>query len=1082
MKKIYELLCFSQHRWEKHLRVIQLTTALSIFGLITATAADNAYSNGNNSASQQMGRKISGTIVDQSGAAMPGATVVITGTTTGAVTDNQGNFSLTVPEGAKTLTVSFVGMVSREVIIGVQPVFNIALAEESVNLQTVVAIGYGTVQKKDLTGSVSVVTAKKLMDKPAFNVGSALQGKIAGVQVIDQGGGSPGIAPLIRIRGTNSINTAGGAQDPLFVVDGIVGVANALMTLNPNDIESINVLKDASATAIYGARGANGVVIITTKRGVSGKTQVDFTHFTNFNTMQRHFYTLNAEQMMYVYEQAMANGKKFTKGSLDTNKDFRPTGTGLHYDTMPWLFKQVDPGSYPVSLIGKNGSSYAPIYNSDWESQAYGPSVSNSDQIAVRGGTENAKFSLSLGKSLDNGLMKNSYFKRYSGKLDGDIKILPWLNLSTEIMLVNSERTTRDVDNITRNTGEVWSILPVRYPNDAALGSYSNKYAANQDFNVGEQWYTPNYLFSEQHGVQLNDQATANFVLEAKIYKDLSFKTNFAIDVNNFKNDTYNGKQFNAIGGSATVDATKSMYWQNEDYFNYSKKIGEHSINGMLGLSWSEYKNEYVSANNSNFFDNFYQWSNLGVGAAVRPSVGSSDTRNALNSYFARGNYSYKGKYLATFTGRYDGSSRFGANHKYGFFPSAGLAWRASDEDFIKQIDAISNLKVRASYGQTGAQEIGNYTSQTYIGTASVYLGGVANTALVPASVGNDDLKWETNTQSDMGIEIGLLRGFINLDIDYYKKVTSDMLVDVLLPTSASTGSVKKNFGSVENKGWEFTLNTNNINNDNFSWTTSINLSMNRNKIIKLGPTGADVLRNSGAGNGTTIWRVGQPIGSFFGLVREGVWGTNEAAAAARYGMVPGDLKYQDTNHDGKINLATDGVIMGSAFPKATIGINNTFRDKSWDVNLDIRIVRGIQKANVNESAEDRQLVSGGKNTIVDAWRPDYQTAMIAQVRPGNSGSYYQSYPDTHMIEDAAFIRGEGFTLGYTFPQTILNKVGLTKLRLFVSTKNFFVVTGVKGYDPEGSSPDKLESLAPNVDKYQYPRPTIYSFGINIGL
>ncbi|MEI6680179.1 MAG: TonB-dependent receptor [Mariniphaga sp.] len=1081
MNKIYDLLCHSQQRWEKTIRIMKLTAGLIIFVMISVSAADLK---GMLETSQQQGRKISGKVSDQTGATLPGVSVVVKGTTVGTITDNNGAFSLALPAtGAKTLTFSFVGMVTQDVAIDAQSVYNVKLAEETIGIQEVVAIGYGTALKKDLTGSVAAVSAKRLMDKPAFNVGTALQGKIAGVQIVDQGGGSPGIAPLIRIRGTNSLNTS---NDPLFVVDGIVGVANALMTLNPNDIESIDVLKDASATAIYGARGANGVVLITTKRGVSGKTQVELTTFMTSNSMQRHFYTLNADQMMYVYEQAMANGNKYTVAgkTIDRSKDFRgATGTGSTYDTMPWLFKKVTAGAYVMPLIGKDGNSYAPIYNSDWESQAYGPSISNGQQISIRGGNENAKFSLSVGKSRDNGLMKGSYNNRYSGKLDGDIKITPWLDMSTEIMITKSKRTTRDVDNITRNTAEVWAILPVRYPADPALGVYASRWASNADFNVGEQWYTPNYKFDQEHGFQLNDQATGNIVFNAKITKDLSFKSNFAVDINNLKNDTYNGKQFNAIGGSATIDATKAVYWQNEDYFNYAKKIGtDHSINAMVGISWSEYRNEYFSANNSNFFDNFYQFSNLGVGAATRPSVGSSDVRSALNSYFARGNYNYKGKYLLTLTARYDGSSKFGSNSKYGLFPSAGFGWRASDEDFIKNIDLISNLKFRASWGKTGNQEVGSYVSQTYLGTSTVYLGGVANTGLVPTSVGNDNLKWETNTQSDIGVELGILKGVINLDVDYYQKETSDMLLSVLLPLSTTTGSITKNFGSVENKGWEFTLNTNNVRGKDFSWTTNVNLTMNRNKITKLGPTGADVIRNSGAGNGTSIWRVGQPIGSFFGLVRQGVWGTNEAAAAARYGMLPGDLKYQDTNHDGIINLASDGVIIGQAFPKYTVGFNNTFHYKKWDASLDIRIVQGVQKANVNESAEDRQLVSGGKNTIIDAWRPDYQTAMIAQVRPGNGGAYYQSYPDTHMIEDGSFIRGDGLTFGYSFAEATLAKIGLSKLRLYVNAKNFFVITGVKGYDPEGSSPDKLDGVVPNVDKYQYPRPTVYSFGVNIGL
>lgn len=898
-----------------------------------------------------------------------------------------------------------------------------------------------------------------------------MQNKVAGVQVVNQGAGVPGSNPMIRIRGTNSINTN---SDPLFVVDGVVGVSNALSSLNPEDIVSLDVLKDASATAIFGARGANGVIIITTKRGLDGRTQLDYSGSVSMGVLNRHVYTLDADELMYIYEQAMANGDKF--GKVNRGKDFRgPYAAALSYSEMPWLFKNVPKGSYVLDLAGKDGNYYAPRFNTDWESLAYRPSVSNNHHVDIRGGGQNAKFSLSLGYSDQQGLMEKSFFKRYSSRITGDIKVLKWLDLSTQLSFIKNKRS--DDGGITRSTAEVWSILPVKYPNDPeTYGNYAGRWGTNADFNVGEQWYNIVFRRSEISGLTNLGQVIGSMVLNAAITRDLSFKSDFSIDYNASKRNFYAGKLYGGAG-SATINTANTFYWQNQDYLNYEKTIGEaHSISALIGLAWSQFSWENLNANNSVFFSNFYQWHNIGAGAATRPGVSSADGMSALNSYFARVNYSYKSKYLFTATGRIDGSSKFGVNSKYGFFPSAGVAWRASEEEFVKDISAISNLKLRASAGKTGNQEIGSYVSQTYVGSAGVVVGGSTYTGIFPSSMGNPDLRWEVTTQYDAGLELGLWQDRISVEIDYYHKVTDDMLLDVPLPHSSTTGSAKLNYGSVQNNGWEFTLNTHNLT-ESLKWNTNITLTANRNKIIALGPTGADIYVETGAGNGTSVLRVGAPIGSFFGLTRLGTYSTEEVSLAARYGMKPGDLKFLDRNNDGKIDLISDGGIIGRSFPKLIAGFNNSFSYKKFDASIDIQIVSGVNKAFVRESAEDRQLVSGGLNSTLTAWRPDNQNSMVAQVRPAHT--YYQSYPDSHIISDASFIRGSSATIGYTFSA---GHIGLQRLRVYMNAMNFFLITKAEGYDPEGSSLDKQYSLVPNVDKYQYPNPSTYTLGVNVGL
>jgi TonB-linked SusC/RagA family outer membrane protein len=576
-------------------------------------------------------------------------------------------------------------------------------------------------------------------------------------------------------------------------------------------------------------------------------------------------------------------------------------------------------------------------------------------------------------------------------------------------------------------------------------------------------------------------QFTGNLTLNFQITPDLSLKTNFAADDNNSKFNAYGGIEVSrGDHGRADIQVSKTFYWQNENYFNYNKTIGDHSISGLLGMSWSRYTWENVDAYNRNFFDDFYKYHNIGVGTDSRPAPSSSDGQNSLNSYFARANYSYKSKYLFTLTGRIDGSSKFGANSKYGFFPSGSFAWRISEEEFANDIASLSNLKLRLSVGQTGNQEIGSYVTQAFIGSTNVALGGKVYPGLYPSSMASIDLRWEKTTQYNAGIDIGLIDNRVAMSVDYYYKLTTDMLLDVPLPTSTTTGSVRNNYGSIENQGFEVMLNTHNIKGNRFNWYTDIAWSANQNKIVQLGPTGADILRNYWVGGANTVLREGESVATFWGLNRLGTYSTQEVSLAARYGFVPGDVKYEDTNNDGSIN-ASDGYLLGSAFPKWDMDFNNRFDYGNFDFSLNLRVSYGAKMQNrMNHSGEDRQTMGNSKATVLDAWRPDHQNTMIGQVRPGMGGAYYQTYPDTHWIEDASFIRGEGATLGYNLPKSALDRISIDRLRLYVTAKNFFVLTEYSGYDPEGSDSGNMDSITPHMDFYQYPRPTTYTFGVNI--
>ena len=1026
--------------------------------------------------SSQQGKKVTGKVTDQTGTSLPGASVVVKGTTIGVITDTNGNYSLDGISNNATLSFSFVGMKTQEVAVGGKSTISVTLEEETTSIGEVVAIGYGTMKKTDVTGSVSSVTPEKLVDRPVVNVGQALQNKIAGVQVIRQAAGDPGGRPQIRIRGTNSINTS---ADPLFVVDGVVGVINALQNIDPQDIATMDVLKDASATAIYGTRGANGVIIITTKRGAAGKVRVNYDGSASVSIKTRRNDAVNADQFMYLYEQAFNNTPKY--GNLVTSKDFRGPNAGNSWSEMPYLFEKVAKDAYlpGLNFMGNDGNYYKPRFNTLLEDEVFRTALSHKHHFEVSGGTEKGKYSITLGSNNEEGLLKESFNNRLNARVTIDSELTKWLKMSANLAYAKSKYDRMSSD-LMRNTSEYFAILPAyQYPNDPAIfGAFAGTWPTARDFNVGENRPGSTFMLNQDEGYYQQDEFTGALELNAQITPDLSFKTNLSVDNRNQTSRWYSGDYQGRTNSSSNGTHDIWGYWQTENYFNYNKKIGDHQITGLLGLSWSKNTYDGLSANASKFSSNFYQWNNLGAGTNP-PTVGSSNTMGALNSYFARATYSYRGKYMLTATGRYDGSSKFGTNNKYGFFPSVGAAWRISEEGFVADSKTISNLKLRLSAGQTGNQEVGNYITQTYISTTNVLLSNGYSAGLYPGSTGNDNLKWETTTQYDIGVDLGLIKNRINVTLDVYQKTTNDMLFSLPVPQSTTTGSAWVNFGSVKNTGIEFTLSTVNLQEKNYSWETLFTISSNKNEITELGPTGADIYVSNAAGEGTSVYRVGEPIGSFFGLNRMGTWGTLEAVQAARYGKVPGDLKFEDTNNDGKIETLTDGKVIGHAYPKFYGGLNNTFTYKNFDASIDIMFVGGVDKAIVHESAEDRQFVNGMMNSVLDGWRPDHQETMIAQVRAGNAGARYDSYADTHMIWNAAYIRGQSASLGYTFRGKL---GGLDKLRVYATADNFFLLTAVQlpGYDPEGSAIQKINTRVPNIDKYMHPVPTTFSLGVNV--
>ena len=992
---------------------------------------------------------VSGTVTSLAdGQSLPGVTVVVKGTDTGSVTDIDGKYTIEVPNATDVLVFSSIGYLAQEVPVNNRSLINIIMEEDIANLEEVVVVGYGTQRKSDLTGAVASIKSDKLLDRQAFSVSQALQGRLPGVDVYANTA-APGEPARIRIRGINSINSG---VDPLFVVDGVIGI-NANF-LDPNNIESVEVLKDASSTAIYGARGANGVIIITTKRGLEGKTVVSYDGFGSYSVPAKRIAALNATEFMQVYNLAFANAEKFDPAGFADGR-YQPNNVA----------------NFP-ELFDANGN---PRYNTNWEELIYRPAWAQNHHINIQGGAEKTVYSISFGFSDQDGIMRNSYNKRGNIRFTLDNRVNDWLRVGGSITGILSQQRIVDDNsgalNVPRMVMEAVPIVPVKYP-DGSWGS-------NADWPGMEGGENPVRLTEERQRLHNRNQLLGDVYVQIDFSPNLNFKSSLGYDINSVKSNHYSGRGLNGFSanqkGYADINAGNSVYWQSENYFTYKKDLfNNHKIDALLGFSWQESYNESVFASAENFIDDFYGWHNLAVGN-VRSGLSSGDSRWALNSYFGRVNYNIADKYIFTATGRFDGSSKFGKNNRFAFFPSVGAAWRISEEGFFN-VPAVSNLKLRASAGATGNQEIGSFNSLQFLGTETVLLGGERQTGISRTSFGNPDLKWEVTNQFDLGLELGFWDDRVTFEGDLYYKRTNDLLLSAPIPWSTGLSTVTQNIGSVENKGLELSVNSVNVNTGSFSWATTVNWATNQNKVLKLGVNDDDIFPGPWFLGQTNILRIGEPIGSFWGYKRLGTWGSDEADEAARFDRLPGDLKWGDLNNDGVLD-ARDETIIGNAYPQWTMNISNTLTYKNFDFTFDIRFVQGVNIVNATKhSVEDRQAIANSMATVLNAWTPENQDTYIAQIRHYNAG--YDTHMDDWWVEDGSFIRGQNFVLGYSLPATHLAKLGLQRARLYGSVQNLFVISDYTGYDPEATTFGG--SLTQNIEFFQYPKPRTFNLGVNV--
>jgi TonB-linked SusC/RagA family outer membrane protein len=1015
---------------------------------------------------------VTGQVLDETGLPLPGATVSVAGTTAGTITDIDGKYSITVSETAD-LIFSYIGYEPQRIPVGSRTVINVTLSPDATALEEVVVIGYGTTKRSDLTGSVGSVGADALRERPAASLNQALAGRVAGVQV-NNNSGRPGGRTTVRIRGFSSINSS---NNPLYVIDGVqmpMGTldqqSSAIDYINPNDIVSVEVLKDASSTAIYGSRGANGVILVTTKKGRSGEGVVTYNVDLSVPIIgPNRPEVLNAQQYLATEDLAWANMEKY---------DPQGWADGKWAYLNPAL-RRTDP-----RVFDSNGN---PLFDTDWLEETTQNKLSQNHQLGFSGGNERTSYSLSLGYRDDQGLVKTSYQKRYSTRFTMEDKVKSWLTVGGSLSYNNQTENLVDVsDAVARQMVEDFPFLPVKYED----GTFAN----NRDYPFAEGTMSSAHRLSGRRYI-LNTQTTLGSAYTNIKFSDaLEMRTALGVNILTQENDRSETRTL-AINqnGTASKSMRKDTFWSLENYLTYSKVFAErHSFTGLLGISWQESNFSSMNASIQNFSTDYFLYNNLGAGSQL-PRVGSSAAREALNSYFFRLNYILDEKYLFTATGRADGSSKFGDNNKYAFFPSAALAWRVSEEGFLKGNSTISNLKVRTSYGLTGNSEIPPYSSLSLLSSnySAIFnetqFGGTGINRLA-----NPDLKWEKTAQTDFGVELGMFNNRLNIEVDFYYRKTTDMLLDSPVPRTSGYATIRSNVGSMENKGIEFTLNSVNYEKENFSWNTSFNLSLNRNKVLSLA-TPADIFGVGGPNftNQTNIIRVGEPVGSFWGLTRLGTWSESERAEAAEFvsyrnglTMLPGDIKYLDVNGDKAIN-DSDRMIIGNGNPDFWGAISNTFRLYDFDLTIELQYSVGNDILDMTlHPSEDRQALANSYTSVLNAWTPQNQNTMIAEIRDTRAG--YVTNVDSHWVKDGSFLRGRNLLLGYNFPTTVANSIKLSRLRAYASAQNFFLLVGddVNG-DPEttpirGGNGDNVFSQGMNW--HSYPRPTIFMFGLQVTL
>ena len=1005
---------------------IKLTVLSLLVFTFQASAASTIATSHKNNTVLFFEKTVKGTITDQNGLPLPGVNVTIKGTKTGVQTDVDGSFAITVPDNATKLLVTYIGMEDQEVTI-TGATLKIVMKEAGQKLEEVV-IGYGKSKKKDLTGSVASIGKDNLnLGGTVTNVGQALQGRASGVQV-QQNSYAPGTNPSVIIRGGNSINTS---NSPLYVVDGFITSTGA--SISPNDIENIQILKDAASTAIYGARGGNGVILITTKKGKSGKMLVEAEISDGFQNIIK-------------------------EPSLLTGRQYADIQNAIAIENkIPPLF----PASFPVA-------------NTNWFDAATRPGEVLNRTLTFSGSDKTSKFFLSGNYLKQTGAIVNTDFERYTVRMGAEKRFNEKLNMGTNVYGAVSEGNNSDFgDNILSPMFSIQTAPPA-IPIYNADGSYY-KYQGKDNALA---------LLLEPTNHVINRMVNGNMFLDYEIIKNLTYHFGAGAEWQENIEGKYTPSTLvagAALKGSGSEENKTYFRWSTEQYLTYKFNVNEHAVTAMIGTSNQKDTYERLRAAGTGFSSDLLTYHNL-QGAAVYSKPETEKTETKLTSYFGRLNYSFNDKYLATFTIRKDGSSRFGPNNKFGIFPSGAVAWKMSNESFIQNLNTFSELKLRASYGITGSDGIGDYSYMSRLTSWGVIIAPddfVAGTE--PANLANPNLKWEETAQTNLGLDMGFFNDRLSVTIDAYKKRTTDALLNVPVGRWWGFGTQRVNSGVIDNKGIELGISTVNYRTDKFTWNTSLNLAYNKQEIVSLADNVKIISTNTSNPSGTvsgqefTRLEPGKEMGVLYGYKYAGVVKTGETYAAQPLSK-PGDPKYEDLNGDGTITAA-DRTYLGNSTPHFTAGLNNDFRYGNFDMNIFFQgafdysvynMTAMVGESSTSTDALNRWVAGTNENTDIP--------------RDGYYKSKYGSYVNSKFVEEASYLRLKNISIGYTIPESALKQAKfIDSIRLYAIGQNLATFTNYSGNDPEING-HSSNNLGGGIDFNSFPASRTFILGIKVAI
>lgn len=996
---------------------------------------------------------ITGSVTDEQNMPLPGVNVLEKGTTNGTATDASGNYVLNVRDENSVLVFSFIGYASQEVPVNGRTAINVTLAPTVQALEEVVVIGYGTVERKDLTGAVGSIGSDQIKNLPYTRVDQALSGQVAGVQV-QAVSGEPGVAPHIRIRGVGSISAGG---EPLYVVDGFP--TDNIQMINPNDIETIDVLKDASATAIYGSRGANGVIIINTKRGHAGKGVVSFDTYYGWQKL------LKEPEFLTMKEQAEYYYLGVRNQNIDAGKD-------VSGDPLDWFY------NVPVTIMdvreGRNNT------NSDAYDEIFRVAPQQSYNLSAQGGNEGVRYAVSGEYLNQDGIVITGNFKRYSLRANLDAQVSKKLLL--KVNLNSAYTTNNDIDDDGGSGGDEGIIGAAStwerwYPLFNPDGTYFSGYGQDATNNV---W---NPVAQAREIKRRGERTSTLGNLNAQ------YKISEALNINVMAGATTNQYHYYSFVPKLDVFANvtdgsdeRSGYvnWITETTANYNKAFGKHHVTGLLGYTTQKQNNSSNFVRSRDYPNNLVY--TLNAASNIIYQGNSNESQWTLVSYLARVHYNYDSRYYLTASIRADGSSRFGKDRKYGYFPSAALAWRISDENFLKESSFVNNLKIRTSYGETGNNNIGNYAHIGTVGYESYTFGGGAVGGYAPAQFANNLLTWEKQRSFNTGIDAAILNSRLTISADYFKTINHNLLLNVNVPLVTGFNTSLENIGEVENTGWEVTLSSVNVDRT-FHWSTDFNISAFRNEVTKLGPEGAPIISSY------HITQIGEPMGMFYGYITDGVF-MNQAELDAGPVYNPGasdesrvgDIRFKDVSGpdgqpDGIVNTF-DRTIIGTPYPDFYYGMTNRFSYGNISLSVSLQGTHG----NMVFSNSDNFLYTRARykqlSIVKDYWVSEEQPGDGQSPRPNNNPTGGLRQKSTRFLDDGSYFRINNINLSYSFPAAITSKLSMSSLRIYITATNPLLITDYHFFNPEVSN--NSDPLEPGVNNYDYPVAKSLMLGLNL--